>query len=93
MKRVLLIVVAALALVSGGCAPIEALLGIKTDPKTGQKTSDGGGGVAGTVANYFWPGLGTLIGAGAAAYANAKRKQWKAAAIATFEGVEYFAQT
>lgn len=86
-------VAASTAAMLSGCGLIESAVGVERDPVTGEVRSDGTGGVAGAVANWFLPGVGTLIGAGAAAYANAKRKQWKLAALSTFKGVEEFSET
>lgn len=74
-----------LALGIGGCA----LFGVHTDPTTGQATSDGKGGIVGTVANFAGlPWVGTAIAALAGVYVEAKRRGWKAAALSTFDAVE-----
>lgn len=90
-----------LALGLGGicvsCGPIKDAVnwafGISTDPNTGEPKSDGSGGPAGSVLNLLIPGAGTALGFAVAAYTNAKRRQWKAAAVSSFKAVEEFAQT
>lgn len=85
-----------LALAIGGmvsCKLLEPAVGVRTDPVTGEKSSDGTGGVAGNILNLLIPGAAAVVAAGAAAYANAKRGQWKNAALSTFEAVEAFKKT
>jgi len=91
MRRFALGFVVILALgTMGGCS----LFGVTKNPTTGQTESDGKGGVVGTVANFLgFPWVATAIAGLAAAYANAKRKDWKAAFMSTAEAVEAFKNT
>jgi hypothetical protein len=92
MKRIMMCATLGLCLGIAGCGVLEGAFGISRDPVTGEVIQDPGGGVVGTGLNWFIPGAGTLLGAALAAYANAKRGQWKKAAQATFKGVEEFAE-
>lgn len=90
MKRLVLGGVLLLGLGLGGCSLFEKSIGVTTDPVTGQKSSNGTGGIAGGLLGIIVPGAPAIIAALAAVYANAKRKQWKDAALSTFEAVEAF---
>jgi hypothetical protein len=97
MKRFVFGLVLILALVSGGflasCGIFERATGVQTDPVTGEKTSDGTGGPVGNILGIIFPGAAAVIAAIAAAYANAKRRDWKAAFLSTAEAVEAFKNT
>ena len=95
MKRLILFGAILLGLggSAGGCRVFEGAAGVHTDPVTGEKSSDGTGGIAGGLLGILIPGAPAVIAALAAAYANAKRKQWKNAALSTFEAVESFKET
>lgn len=93
MKRFLLGSVLVLALYGGGCKIFEPAVGVQTDPVTGEKTSDGTGGPAGGILNIILPGAAAVIASLAAAYANAKRGQWKSAFLSTAQAVEAFKNT
>lgn len=90
MKHVLLGFVFGLALVVGGCSLLEPALGIQTDPVTGEKRSDGKGGIVGSLVGTFLPWTTTVLGGLAAAYVEAKRRNWKAAATSTISAIEEF---
>lgn len=88
MNRIVLVGVMAIGLGAvGGCITAERAAGITRDAQ-GNPVSDGTGGIAGTLLNFIIPGAATVVAAGAAAYANAKRGQWKEAALSTFETIE-----
>lgn len=93
MRKIVLAAVLIFGIQLAGCALVESAFGIKQNPVTGQKESDGTGGVAGSILNILIPGAGMVVTSLAAAYVNAKRKQWKNAAVATFAGVEAFGNT
>jgi hypothetical protein len=65
-----------------GCAIFEPLFGIKRDGE-----ADGSGGIVGTLLNVILPGAGAVVAAGAGIYADLKRRQWKKAAMATFQTI------
>ncbi len=89
MRRVLLCGVILLGLGIGGCGILGSAFGVKTDPTTGETTSDGTGGVVGSVAHAIgMPWAATGIAALAGLYAEYKRRGWKAAALSTFDAVE-----
>lgn len=93
MRRTMFCLVVACALLIGGCVVAEKAAGIHRDPVTGEPSSDGTGGIAGNLLNILIPGAGAVVAAAAAAYANAKRSQWKNAAMSTFEAIEAFKKT
>lgn len=90
MRKWMLCGVMACALVGGGCG----LFGVHTNPSTGETTSDGKGGIIGTVASYAGlPWVATAITALAGIYVDAKRRGWKGAALSTFDAIEAWKET
>lgn len=68
------------------------LFGIRED-NDGKKTSDGTGGIFGTLLNYVIPGSGALVAAGAGVYCDMKRRQWKSAATSSMQAIEQYKGT
>jgi hypothetical protein len=66
-----------------GCAFVRSIFGISE----GGDKSDGTGGIVGTLINYLIPGAGAVVAAGAGIYADLKRREWKKAAISTFQTI------
>ena len=88
MKYVLAALTCGLLVVGSGCA----LFGVHTGAD-GKPVSDGSGGPLGTLVGLFAPWATTAIVGLAGAYADAKRRNWKAAAVSTVKTIEDFKAT
>lgn len=88
MRTMGVFVASAVLLVLVGCG----LFGVRKD-KDGKDTSDGSGGIIGTLLNYVLPGTGALVAAGAGAYCDLKRRQWKKAATTSWDAIEEYKAT
>ncbi|WP_333674856.1 hypothetical protein [Glutamicibacter sp.] len=80
------------ALFLAGCGIFEAAAGVKKNPD-GTVTTNGTGGVVGAVLNYFLPGAGALVAAGATYYArraNVAKAEAEKAAVTTFKAIESY---
>lgn len=94
MKKLLLVMTCTLALGLSGCVVFEAIFGISHPAGKGSPpVADGTGGIGGQILGYLIPGAAAVAASAAAAYANAKRRDWKAAALSTFEALSAFKDT
>lgn len=87
MKRIMLLV-ALLSFCLCGCATLASLFGVHQDPVTGDFVADPTGGIVGHVVSLFVPWAGLAAGAVSTTLAALRGRQWKQAAISTFNGVE-----
>jgi type IV pilus biogenesis protein CpaD/CtpE len=74
-----------------GCAALDWAAGV--DPKTGEKTETPSPAErAAPIADVILPGAGGLLAAAAGLWAAIRGRQWKQAAISTFETIEHGAK-
>lgn len=86
MRGVLIVVVAAVALVAGGCTLLDAFSGVDAE---GNHIPGGGGvSVVAPIVDRVIPGGGLLLGAVTTIWAAIRGRAWKRAAIATFDTIE-----
>lgn len=74
-----------------GCAALDWAAGV--DPQTGEKTATPSPAErAAPIADVLLPGAGGLLAAAAGLWAAIRGRQWKQAAVSTFETIEHGAK-